>query len=189
MLARRRPLTVKWIPNTATWNKSSERKRERESEQQQSSQQQQQQQRESRQLYHAQYARKHVADELARSLALYECACLSVCVRVGAKVAAANERTNVNASSAAIATTATTTTVSRLVSFKSCHGQRCQSASVPFWLPSNVVVVRLKHAQQYTAAATHTHTAKSKSIFHTYAITSKICQKFVRIEVTQMKNK
>lgn len=36
--------------------------------------------------------------------------------------------------------------VSRSVSFKSCHGQRCQPASVPFWLPSNVVVVRLKHA-------------------------------------------
>lgn len=47
MLARRRPLTVKWIPNTATWNKSSARE-------QASEQKRWHNPRESRQLYHAQ---------------------------------------------------------------------------------------------------------------------------------------
>lgn len=148
MLARRRPLTVKWIPNTATWNKSSES--ERDTERQTEREGERAAAAEAAAAKRAVNCTKHVADERVRtpSLTLSLSRSLSR-ARVRTCVCGCEGSAVIVAAAAAEATStpaARPSPVSRSVSFKSCHGQRCQPASVPFWLPSNVVVVRLKHA-------------------------------------------
>lgn len=150
MLARRRPLTVKWIPNTATWNKSSESERERDRQRERAEAAEP-----AAAAKRAVNCTKHVADERVRtpslmlSLSLSLSRSCSVCARVcvcGCEGSAAIVAAAAAAAQATSTPAARPSPVSRSVSFKSCHGQRCQPASVPFWLPSNVVVVRLKHA-------------------------------------------